>query len=308
MLCPFLSESQVRSCRLASVRKLIPHAALTAAERCSTAQYAECPAFRELKQGDGLVLATCPYLQESLMQFCSAAPVTRFVPWSEASVSKCGSGAFHYCDLYLDMTETSSHRTTPPGSEDSVPVLTSLHYSANHMWLDRSEDGLCHIGIDALFSRLLGQVERVDFLTLPGGGPGGGKRTPSAVLRAGGRDWQVVFPREMNITACNLMLRTGPSRLSTDPYGRGWMFAGTDVDLSDLITGEQAASWMQTDTRRLNEFVQERSGCCADGGLIDPGLLATLRRENALVLFSDFLSPAAGAVRPRPRTDVRNGE
>lgn len=304
MLCPFLSESQVRSCRVASVRKLIPHAASTAAERCSTSQYAECPLFREQKRDDGTAAAPCPYLKESLMQFCSAASVTRFVPWSEASVSKCGSGAFHYCDLYLDMTETSSRRTAPQGTEDHVPVPPSLRYAANHMWLDRSEDGLCHIGIDALFSRLLGQVERVDFLTLPGGG----RTTPTAVLRAGKRDWQVVFPGEMNITACNLMLRSDPSRLSSDPYGRGWMFAGTGVDLSGLMTGEQAAPWMQTDTRRLNEFVQQHNGCCADGGLIEPGLLTHLRREDALVLFNDILSPAVGALRPRPKQDVRNGE
>jgi glycine cleavage system H lipoate-binding protein len=305
MLCPFLSESQVRSCRLASVRKLIPHAALTAVERCSTPQYSECLAFREHQPADTGPAPVCPYLQESLMQFCSAAPVTRFVPWSEASVSKCGSGAFHYCDLYLDVTEASSHRTAPQGSEDSLPVPPALHYTANHMWLDRAGDGLCHIGIDALFSRLLGPVERVDFLTASGGP---GKRTPSAVLRAGGRDWQIAFPREMNISACNLMLRSDPSRLAMDPYGRGWMFAGTDLDSSDLLTGEAAAHWMQTGTRRLNEFVQERSGCCADGGLIEPGLLATLRREDALVLFNDFLSPGAGAARPRLEADVRSGD
>jgi glycine cleavage system H protein len=313
MLCPFLSESQVRSCRLASVRKLIPHAALTGVERCSTRRYTECLAFREQHQAHAEQKpecageAICPYLQESLMQYCSAAPVTRFVPWSEASVSKCGSGAFHYCDLYLDMTEASAHRTMPQDREGCVPVPPALRYSANHMWLDRSEDGLCHIGIDALFSRLLGPVERVDFMTLPGSSSGS-KRTPAAVLRAGGRDWQVAFPREMNITACNLMLRSDPARLSTDPYGRGWMFAGTDIDASELMTGEQAALWMQTDTRRLNEFVQVCSGCCADGGLIEPGLLSNLRREDALVLFNDILSPGAGLVRPRPRADVRDEE
>ena len=270
MLCPFLSESQVRSCRVASVRKLIPLGAPAAAERCSTPRYTECPAFRELKHDGSDVSATCPYLQESLMQFCSAAPVTRFVPWSEASVSKCGSGAFRYCDLYLDMTESSSRRNVPQGADDGVPVPPSLGYTRNHMWLDRSEDGLCHIGIDALFARLLGRVERVDFITLPGSA-GASKRMPAAVLRAGNRDWQVVFPRDLNITACNLMLRSDPSRLSTDPYGRGWMFAGTDADLSGLTGGEEAAQWMQTDARSLNEFVQMRSGCCADGGLIEPG-------------------------------------
>jgi len=305
MLCPFLSESQVRSCRLASVRKLIPHAA-PAAERCSTPRYTECLAYRDHPHAEPGGVDACPYLQESLMQFCSAAPVTRFVPWSEASMLKCGSGAFRYCDLYLEVTEASSHRT-PAGPEDSLPAPAALLYSGNHMWLDRAEDGLCHVGIDALFSRLLGPVERVDFLTLPGG-PASGRRQPSVVLRAGGRDWQVVFPCAMNVTACNLMLRTEPERLAADPYGRGWMFAGTDVDAPGLMNGAEAARWMQTDARRLNEFVQQRSGACADGGMIEAGLLAALRREDALVLFNDVLSPGAGATRCRAAGDVRPGD
>jgi hypothetical protein len=138
--------------------------------------------------------------------------------------------------------------------------------------------------------------------------PGQGKLLPTAVVRAGGADWQIVFPRPMNITACNLMLRSDPSRLATDPYGRGWLFAGTDADPASLMTGEQAALRMQEDTRRLNEFVQERSGCSADGGLIEPGLLAKLRREDALVVFNSFLSPAAEAFRPRPGANAGSEE
>jgi len=292
MLCPFLSETEVRSCRLAPVRKLIPQAMQSPGERCSSTEFGVCPVFQAHEPG-GAGEAPCPYLQLSLMQFCSAAPVTRFVPWSEAGVSKCGSGAFRYCDLYLDVTDAGAHRGMPLDPDGALPVPADLLYAPNHMWLNLAEDGVCHVGIDALFSRLLGQVERVDFLTQPGSGPG--KRQPAAVLRAGGRDWQVAFPREMNITACNLMLRTQPERLAKDPYGRGWLFAGTGADTANLMTAAQAEAWMQADVGRLNEFVQRASGCYADGGLIETGALAQLRREDALILFNDFLSTAAGA-------------
>jgi glycine cleavage system H lipoate-binding protein len=311
MLCPFLRESRVRSCRVASVRKLIPQLAPSAVERCSTPQFAGCPAFRE-QQHDASDAVVCPYLQESLMQYCSAAPVPQYVPWSEASVSRCGSGAFHYCDLFLDMTQAGTHRTGGQEAEDAVPVPPALLYTGNHMWLDQSEDGFFHAGIDALFARLLGPVERVDFITLPSSQgqshQGQGKCLPSAVVRAGGADWQIVFPLQMNLSACNLMLRSDPMRLSTDPYGRGWMFSGAGVDISGLMTGEQAALTTQEDMRRLSEFAQARSGYSADGGLIETGWLAKLRREDALVLFNDFLSPAARVLRPRPEADVRTGE
>ena len=48
---------------------------------------------------------------------------------------------------------------------DGIAVPQWLHYAANHMWLDASEEGVYHIGIDALLARTLGQVERITYLT-----------------------------------------------------------------------------------------------------------------------------------------------
>lgn len=298
MLCPFLSETQVHSCRLASVRKMIPLAALTAGERCISPQYTECAAFRELQSVALAGEAQCPYHEDSLMQFCSAAPVQRMVPWSEAAVSKCGSGAFHFCDSYLEVTEAGSRRTIDPTADlcDELPTPAELHYSSNHMWLHRTDEGLCHVGIDAFCARMLGRVERVDFLTTPGAA-GRTRHLPSVVLSAGGHDWQIVFPRAMTITSCNLALRRYPERLTTDPYGRGWLFSGTGVDTDGLVTGDDAAQWTRTQTVRLNEFVQRQSGAgmLADGGMFDAGLLCKLVREDGLQLYIDFLSPTAEA-------------
>jgi hypothetical protein len=107
----------------------------------------------------------------------------------------------------------------------------------------------------------------------------------------------------MHVTACNLVLRSDPSRLTSDPYGRGWMFMGTGVDGAQLRTGAEAAGWMQAESRRLNEFVQARSGCYADGGVFESGLLATLPRGDALSLFNALLSPRAESARSLPMRD-----
>ena len=312
MHCPFLSEVQVRSCQLASVRKLIPLAGAAAGELCSSAQFAECAPFRRLGQ-DAPGATACPHLVESLMQYCSAAPVMRLVPWSEAAVSRCGSGACRYCDLYLEMSWDSAHGCGQGGlGDEELPVPPALRYTANHMWLDVAQDGVCHVGLDALFARLLGPVEAIEFITLPGA-PGAAAgavagSVPGAVLRVRGHDWQVAFPRPMHVTACNLVLRSDPSRLTSDPYGRGWMFMGTGVDAAQLRTGAEAAGWMQAESRRLNEFVQARSGCYADGGVFESGLLATLPRGDALSLFNALLSPAAEPIRSLPMRDGRRRE
>ncbi|MGO9239731.1 MAG: hypothetical protein ACLQBJ_02885 [Bryobacteraceae bacterium] len=307
MICPFLSEAQVRSCQLAPVRKLIPQTAAAGAELCSSARFAECAAFRRLRQAPGSA-TVCPQLVESLMQYCSAAPVMRLVPWSEAAVSRCGSGAFHYCDLYLEMKTPPAHGGPKEIEDGELPVRRGLRYTSNHMWLDVTEDGLCHVGIDALFARLLGRVESVEFVTPPGGsGPAAGapaRSMPGAVLRAAGHDWLAVFPRPMTLTAWNLALRSDPSRLTDDPYGHGWMFAGKGVDSAGLVSGEAARRWMEDEPRRLNEFVQSRSGCAADGGVVESGLLARLPRRDAVLLFNDFLL-AAEPDRVPPGGDIR---
>jgi glycine cleavage system H protein len=313
MHCPFLSEVQVRSCQLASVRKLIPLSGAAAGELCSSAHFSECAAFRRLGQGAAGATA-CPHLVESLMQYCSAAPVMRLVPWSEAAVSRCGSGACRYCDLYLEMSGASAHGGCGQGGrgDEELPVPQALRYTANHMWLDVAEDGVCHVGLDALFARLLGPVEAIEFITLPeASGAVAGEiagSMPGAVLRVHGHDFQVAFPRPMHVMACNLALRSDPSRLTSDPYGRGWMFTGTGVDAAQLRTGAEAAGWMQDESRRLNEFVQARSGCYADGGVFESGLLATLPRGDALSLFNAFLSPAAEPKRMLPVRDDRRGK
>ena len=90
------------------------------------------------------------------MQYCGAAPVARFVPYSESLISRCGNDSFRYCELYLGM----AHPAPSSVQVDGIPVPDWLQYSANHMWLDVTEDGICHAVIDAFLSRALGTVDR----------------------------------------------------------------------------------------------------------------------------------------------------
>lgn len=286
MACPFLVETGVRRCRLATVRKLIPASMSAGEERCGSSRYAECAAFRA-QPLEGAGAEACPYLEQPVVQFCSAAPVPQFVPWSESAASRCLSSAFHYCDAYLDVRGAPQKRGVQPLGGEGLAVPSGLRYSSNHTWLDVAEDEVCHAGIDALLARLLGVVEGVEFLTPPGNAARG-KQQPAVALRAAGSDWQVVFPQRMNITACNPCLRTHPQRVSEDPYGRGWIFAGTGVETAGTMSAEEAAAGMRNEARRLNEMIQQRSGVSADGGLFESGLLGKLPRQQAWQLFSEL--------------------
>jgi len=167
-----------------------------------------------------------------------------------------------------------------------------LQYSANHMWLDVTEDGTCHAGIDAFLSRALGKVERVAYVWLKG------EHRPAAVLTAGGADYEVVFPNPFLLTNCNLYLRADPARLTAEPYAAGWLFEGVpSADTTrNLLQGEPARQWMEQEHRRINQFLQQGQ-LAADGGTFASGLATLLEGDRMRALFHEFFSAYAGGKR-----------
>ena len=304
MTCPFLKEAQVKYCQTASLRKLIPMAqAARADEKCASTLHTTCPVFRiqppaEPATAESEASGACPYLRESLMQYCGAAPVTKLVPYSESLLSRCGNDGFRYCELYLAMAHPGEPAGEGEGQVDGLRVPRWLQYSANHMWLDVTSDGACHAGIDAFLSRALGKVDRISYVWLKG------SHRPTAVLTVNGTDLEVVFPNPFLLTNCNLYLRADPSRLTSEPYTGGWLFEGipSPESTAGLISGSHAHEWMEQEQRRANEFLQQQHrqeclGACADGGQFAPGVMRTLDRERRLSLFHEFFSPYASGKR-----------
>jgi len=291
MTCPFLKEQEVEYCRSAAIRKLIPMAqARRAEERCSSEGYSSCPIFQQQPDaGDVAAFGSCPYLHESLMQYCGAASVTKFVPYSESLLSRCGNDTHRYCELYLAM----AHPAPPAETVDGIPMPGELRYSANHMWLDVTEDGVAHAGIDAFLSRALGNVDRISYVWQKG------HHRPTAVVTVAGVDLEITFPYPLQLTNCNLYLRANPGRLTSQPYTGGWLFEGVPDagTMENLVRGEEAQRWMDSEVTRMNEFVQQIPGpggpMAADGGVFSAGLARYFDREKMLALFFEFFSPYA---------------
>jgi len=151
-----------------------------AGEKCSSAGHSTCPVF-QARAEEAVDAGICPYLRESLMQYCGAAPIAKFVPYSE---SRCRVAA-----TIVIATASCTWRwpTRSPRRGDGSRCRR-LEYSANHMWLDTTEDGICHAGIDAFLSRALGKIERISYVWTKG------RRRPTAVLTVAGCDLEVVSP------------------------------------------------------------------------------------------------------------------
>jgi len=296
MTCPFLKEAQVKYCQADSRRMLIPIAqAARADERCGSALHTTCPAYgTQPLPAEAVAGGACPYLRESLMQYCSAAGLTKFVPYSESMLSRCGTSAFRYCELYLDM----AHPGEGGAGTDGLPLPARLRYSTNHMWLDVTDEGTCYAGIDAFLSRALGRVDRIGYAWLKG------NHRPTVILGVNGSEVELVFPNHFLLTRCNLYLRADPARLTSQPYAGGWLFEGIpSAGTADgLIAGEEARGWMEQEQRRANEFLQQQHrrecrGACADGGEFATGILRTLEPERRLAFFHEFFPAFASEKR-----------
>jgi glycine cleavage system H lipoate-binding protein len=291
MSCPFLKEANVRYCHGSSLRKLVAaEAGAGAAERCSTGGYTECRVYQDGKP-PASSSDRCPFLQESLAHYCSAAPVRRFLPFTQQA-GRCGGEGFRYCELYMAIS-----RPVVPGDSPTVPhvrgvpVPTDLYYSPNHLWFHVGANRAVHMGIDAFFATVIGQVTQISFASKSG------VQRPSAVLTAHGVDWPVSFGEALMIDAMNVYLRRDPSKLTADPYGAGWLFEGWEMPSSSggitkgLMDGAQATAWFAHEFDRLDHFAHTLSPLANDGGAVSPDLMEHLSRDEILRLLDEFFAP-----------------
>lgn len=300
MSCPFLRETRVRSCQASPLRKLIVEGlAASADEKCSNGGHAGCAVYRDRPASDEDA-GHCPYLHETLMQYCGVQSVPKLVPYSENQINRCGSSGHRFCEMYLSLARPAGGPRRETGQVEGIEVPLRLHYSSNHMWLDLDDSGACHIGIDALLARVLGTVDRVSFVT------SGGLAHPDAVLTLGDADWPMVFPNAVVVTGTNVYLRGNPAPLVADPYGAGWLFEGRVQASSDpqagLRSGREATDWMREEVGRLSQFVQDCSrqrepelAAACDGGIFVSGLLGHFDRDEIFRLFHEFFDSRAGS-------------
>ncbi|MBZ5682418.1 MAG: hypothetical protein LAO24_20190 [Acidobacteriia bacterium] len=273
MTCPFLKEGRARYCHAAPVRKLILNGPGVAdGGRCASPEYRQC----------GLVAKhtaqqeRCPHLEEVRVQYCTASPVTKLVPFSDSQLSNCTSNSYRYCDSYLLLARP--HAMTPPAD---------LLYAPNHFWLDAEESGLCHIGVDRFLTDVAGSVDGVTFATMQG------THRPALALTVHGIEWPMSFPNPMMIQKVNSRVRSDPARLTADPYGAGWLFEGWELPgrtRSGLVAGLQAAAWQAEERERLAREIHETHAPGCDGGQPVRGVARLLPRQHLVCLFQQFFS------------------
>jgi glycine cleavage system H lipoate-binding protein len=308
MRCPFLREAQVKYCQGSAIKKMIARMPNdTVSERCSSNDYVNCPSLKQHHE-EHPQQTRCPFLQESLVQYCAASSVTKYVPYSESSIIRCGNDGYRYCDLFHSVAAPNDVNATNEAAQDTmidgIHLPAGLAYSANHMWLDQTDDGMCHIGVDAFITRIFRRIDAINFL------PQNSSTLPTIVLTMHGVDLHLVFPIPVNVTRVNSYLRADVQKLVSHPYSSGWLYEGTLLDAnssqspapaSTMVRGDKAVQWMKREVCHLSEFIHDQiipdqlisQPVMMDGGVVHPDFLNYLKRQELLHLFNEFFSPYA---------------
>jgi len=253
------------------MRKLILEGpGVTMGGLCTSREYKQCG----LAAKDSVQMDRCPHLEEVHVQYCGAAPITKLVPFSDSQLSSCGSGSYRYCDAYL--AQAQPHGATRP---------ENLLYTANHFWLDVDETGLCHIGVDEFLAEVADHVDGIAFATLQG------THCPGLTVTIHGVEWPMFFPNAMVIQKVNNRVRTDPAKLTTDPYGVGWLFEGQElkgITRAGLLSGAEATTWQNGERERLSQQIHDLHAPMCDGGLPARGVAHLLSKPDLTCLCKDF--------------------
>jgi len=274
MACPFLKEGCAQYCHAAPVGKLILEGpGVSGTSRCMSPEYYRC----DLVAKDEPRQQHCPHLEEIHVQYCGVTTPTKLIPFSESQLSSCTTDGYRYCESYLTLARP--HGAMAPSAE--------LLYSPNHFWLAVEESGLCHVGIDAFLAEFVGKVDEITFVTTHG------TQRPVIAINVHGVEWPLAFPNPMLIQKVNSHLRGDPSRLTSDPYGSGWLFYGWELPRqtrAGLISGPPAGAWQSEEEERMAREVHETLQLNCDGGRPVRGVGQLLSRQQLVCLMQNFFS------------------
>jgi len=172
-----------------------------------------------------------------------------------------------------------------------------VYLSENHAWFKPVSNREVQVGADALLTHALGTLDNV---FLPQVGDQVKKGQPLFCLASKGRVMTVPSTVNGEVVAVNEQLRERPELAIGEPYSAGWVCNIAPVAFAEgsgrMKLGAKAASWLEREFERFNEFIFARVApdlalgeTSLDGGLPAPGYLAALGDEGWSAFEAEFL-------------------
>lgn len=151
---------------------------------------------------------------------------------------------------------------------EGLAMPSGLAFHPMHTWARAEDAQVAVVGIDDFARRLVGEIDHV---VLPVTNVEVENGQGCTLLRSGERVAPVGSPLEGEIVAVNHELLENPELISTDPYGKGWLYKIRSwrlaEQLGNLLGGGVARNWMELSAQRLRSSLGGPLGEVAqDGG------------------------------------------
>ncbi|GAB4331495.1 MAG: hypothetical protein Kow0099_02790 [Candidatus Abyssubacteria bacterium] len=170
-----------------------------------------------------------------------------------------------------------------PSGEDGPRVEgyilpESLYYHQGHSWVAPQGEDTALIGMDEFACKLVG---RPTGIVVPKVGETFRQGEKGWTVRRGDKTAGMVFPLDGKVVAVNEAALRRPELITSEPYGRGWLFMVKTKSLRrnvrNLLSGAVARRWMEESAVELRTLFSDKMGyVCQDGGLPEEGVCERL--------------------------------
>lgn len=122
----------------------------------------------------------------------------------------------------------------------------SLYYNTDHVWAKVEPDGLVGVGLDDWGQDAAGKIAYMSIGRVGSEVRQGGTLASIETAKWTGR---LKSPVSGTIREANPALKTKPSIVNEDPYGRGWVAliepSNLEEELKNLFHGDVAVEWLK---------------------------------------------------------------
>lgn len=135
------------------------------------------------------------------------------------------------------------------GETVEVELPEDLYYHPDHCWA-RVEDGKVRVGFDDFGQATAGQIL---FIRLKPAGKEVKQNETFGTVETGKWVGPLKSPVSGTIVEVNPEIKTNPSLVNKDPYGKGWLIlvnpSNLERELKSLITGEAIKAWIEKEIK-----------------------------------------------------------
>jgi len=137
----------------------------------------------------------------------------------------------------------------------NLSAPANLFLDSGHTWVEVKPSGAATIGLDGFAQKLIG---RIDDVMLPEVGKAINRGDVLFAVKQDNHRAAFASPLDGVVQSVDQELPWHPEMIQSDPYKEGWVCSvmprNLSKNLKQLVTAEEAKSWLKGEAQRFHEF------------------------------------------------------